>query len=74
MNKKLLLIVLLTFIFISSSKAQTFQKTDFGIKLKINSVEIEIQFYDTSIVRILKSPEGTIFKKKASVIKNPQKI
>jgi len=61
MNKKLLLIVLLTFIFISSSKAQTFQKTDFGIKLKINSVEIEIQFYDTSIVRILKSPEGTIF-------------
>jgi len=74
MNKKLLTIVLFAFVLVSSIKAQTYQKTDLGIKSTINSIEVEIQFYSPSIVRVLKSPEGETFTKESlSVIKVPQK-
>ena len=73
-NKILLIFATLLFAMSTIAIAQTYQKTDLGVKSKINSVEIEILFYDTSIVRILKSPEGAIFNKKSlSVIKTPQK-
>lgn len=55
------------------NNAQTYQKTDLGIKTSIHAVDIEIQFYNPSIVRILKSPEGAAFiKESLSVIKTPQ--
>jgi len=74
MNKKLLTIVLFAFVLVSSIKAQTYQKTDLGIKSTINSIEVEIQFYSPSIVRVLKSLEGETFTKESlSVIKVPQK-
>jgi len=70
MNKKLLIIVLFAFVLVNSIKAQTFEKTDLGIKSIINSAEIEIQFYGPSTVRVLKSPEGKTFTKESlSVIK-----
>ena len=73
MNKKLLITVLFAFVFVSGIKAQTYQKTDLGIKSTVNSVEVEIQFYGPSIVRVLKSPEGETFTKESlSVIKVPQ--
>jgi len=73
MNKKLLIIVLFAFVLVNSIKAQTFEKTDLGIKSIINSAEIEIQFYGPSTVRVLKSPEGKTFTKESlSVIKVPQ--
>jgi alpha-D-xyloside xylohydrolase len=73
MNKKLLIIVLFAFVLVNSIKAQTFEKTDLGIKSIINSVEVEIQFYGPSTVRVLKSPEGKTFTKESfSVIKIPQ--
>ena len=54
--------------------AQPYQKTDFGIKSSISSIDVEIQFYGPSTVRILKSPEGHTFTKESlSVIKTPQK-
>lgn len=54
--------------------AQPYQRTDLGIKAKINSIEVEIQFYGPSVARILKSPENTIFTKKSlSVTVVPQK-
>jgi alpha-D-xyloside xylohydrolase len=54
--------------------AQSFQKTDLGLKTAINSVGIEIQFYSSSEVRVLKWPERNTFTKQSlSVIKNPQK-
>jgi len=59
----------------ATSQAQTWQKTDAGIKTTINKTAIEIQFYTASTVRIIKSPEGSAFDKKSlSVIKTPEKI
>jgi len=56
------------------SQAQSYQKTDTGIKTVVNSVGIEIQFYGPSTVRIVKWPTGEAFTKKSlSVIKTPQK-
>ena len=74
MSKKLFIIAIFTFTVIYIGKAQTFQKTDLGAKSIINSIEVEIQFYNPSTVRILKSPEGKTFTKKSlSVVATPQK-
>ena len=70
---RLYLVLLLVFVTIDS-QAQSWQKTDAGIKTSINKVDIEIQFYTGSTVRIIKSPEGSTFGKKSlSVIKSPEK-
>jgi alpha-D-xyloside xylohydrolase len=71
MNKiNLMLLVLM--IFAIYGQAQTYQKTDWGIKAIINSTDVEIQFYSPSIVRVLKYPEGEMFTKESlSVIKKP---
>jgi len=54
--------------------AQSYDKTEFGITTTINAIDVEIQFYNPSIVRVLKSPEGRSFDKKSlSVIETPQK-
>jgi len=74
MNKKLLIIVLFAFVLVNSIEAQIYQKTDLGIKSSINSIDVEIQFYGPSTVRVLKWPEGKTFTKESlSVIKTPQK-
>lgn len=67
--------LLITVLSISiSSSAQSFQKTNLGIKTNINSIAVEIQVYSSSIVRIVKSPVGRSFSKESlSVIKKPQK-
>jgi len=55
--------------------SQTFKKTTWGLKTSINAVDVEIQFYSPSIVRVLKSPEGKPFTKESlSVVKKPQAI
>src|SRR5690242_7910193 len=65
--------LLLTVLAINSD-AQSFQKTDLGIKTIINSTAIEIQYYGPSIVRVLKSPADRSFiKESLSVITEPQK-
>ncbi len=68
-------VLLLTAFSISkSSNAQSYQKTDLGIKAIINSTAIEIQYYSPSTVRVLKSPDGRPFTKESlPVIKKPQK-
>ena len=71
--KKFKLTLSLLMIFVISGMAQSYQKTDLGLKTKINSTDIEIQFYGPSTVRVLKSPEGKTFTKESlSVIKKPQ--
>lgn len=53
--------------------AQSYQKTDKGIRANVESMDVEIQFYSPAIVRVIKSPEGRVFKKESlSVIKTPQ--
>jgi alpha-D-xyloside xylohydrolase len=55
-----------------STYAQKYQKTGFGIKASIDSLEVEVQFYSPSTVRILKWPKGHNFTKESlSVIKKP---
>jgi alpha-D-xyloside xylohydrolase len=71
--KKYFVIISLVFIMAFSGKAQSYQKTNFGVKTKVNTVEIEIQFYSPSMVRILKWPEGKPYTKESlSVIMAPQ--
>ena len=74
MNNKLFVFILFVFTLVNHCSAQTYQKTDLGAKSIINSIEVEIQFYNPSTVRILKSPEGKTFTKKSlSVVATPQK-
>ena len=55
------------------SQAQSYQKTNLGIKTKINSTDVEIQFYGPTTVRVLKSPAGKPFTKESlTVVKKPQ--
>lgn len=55
--------------------AQVYKVTELGIKTEINAVDVELQFYDPSIVRVLKSPVGSVFVKKSlSVVKSPKKL
>ncbi|EGJ99290.1 TIM-barrel domain-containing protein [Dysgonomonas gadei] len=71
MKKKFILLILS--IIAGQLFAQTYQKTDKGIKTNVQSMDVEIQFYSPSIVRVVKSPEGRSFKKESlSVIKTPQ--
>jgi len=54
--------------------AQSFQKTNSGIKSTVQSMQVEIQFYSPTIVRVLKSPAGIAVEKVSlSVIKSPEK-
>jgi len=72
--KKINLLLLLV-VFAISSQAQSYTKTDLGVKTQINSMDVEIQFYGSSIVRIVKSPEGKTFTKNSlSVVKKPQGV
>ncbi len=72
--KRIYLLLCFAFIFGTIGKAQSYQKTGLGIKSTVNSTTIEIQVYSPSIVRIVKSPAGSSFKKESlSVIKTPQK-
>jgi alpha-D-xyloside xylohydrolase len=72
--KRCLTLLLTVFFIAASANAQSYQKTESGVKSVINSVGIEIQFYSPSIVRILKWPDGKTFKKESlAVIKTPQK-
>jgi alpha-D-xyloside xylohydrolase len=71
--KKIDLMLLLLMFLSVGIQAQSYQKTDLGIKAKINSTDVEIQFYGPTTVRVLKSPEGKIFTKESlSVVERPQ--
>lgn len=74
MKNKLLFAALIACSSIINGNAQSYRKTDLGIKTVINSVGTEIQFYNPSTVRVLKWPDGKAFKKESlSVIKTPEK-
>jgi alpha-D-xyloside xylohydrolase len=67
--------IFLVFAVYFNSNAQTWQKTETGIKTSFNKVNIEIQFYTPSTVRVIKFPEtGSFNKKSLSVVAIPQKV
>lgn len=50
-----------------------YQQTEAGIKMSVDSLDIEVQFYSPSIVRVIKSPKGKqVEKNSLSVVKEPQ--
>ncbi len=61
-------------IFSFETQAQFYIRTDLGIKTEIDSIGIEIQFYNPSTIRVIKWPVGETYSKRSlSVIKVPQK-
>jgi alpha-D-xyloside xylohydrolase len=74
MNKIFLTMALLVCTLVVTANAQSYKKTELGIKTTINSTEVEIQFYNPTTVRVLKSPEGKTYEKKSlSVIETTKK-
>ena len=73
--KKVQAYFLLCCFFISTQLiAQSYKKTNLGIKATTQSMTVEIQFYSPTIVRVLKVPEGVPSTKTSlSVIKSPEK-
>jgi len=73
MKKKCLLLLTL-FLIGFCAVAQSYQKTDLGLKTVVNATVIEVQFYSPQIVRVIKYPEKDLFEKKSlSVIKTAEK-
>ena len=57
--------------FITHGSAQSYLKTDIGIKTSINNTDYEIQFFSPSIVRVIKMARGImLYQKSLSVIKS----
>lgn len=74
MKRFFLMLPLMVALPISGHAQSSYQMTELGAKATINSIEVEIQFYSPSIIRVLKSPEGKNFRKESlSVIKTPEK-
>jgi len=65
----------LTLTFPAICCAQSYQKTESGVKTSINGATVEVQFYSPEIVRIVKVPAGNTFTKQSlSVTKKPQPV
>src|ERR1035437_60225 len=73
--KKVQTYFLLCCFFISTQLiAESYKKTNLGIKTTTQSMTVEIQFYSPTIVRVLRVPEGVPSTKTSlSVIKSPEK-
>ncbi len=70
--KKIILFFAVLFSSTFFLQAQNFQKTESGIKTKINTTDVEISFLTPATVRVLKSPVGISFTKESlSVVKIP---
>jgi len=73
MKKYSLLIMAL--LIVGQLAAQSFQRTEQGVKSTIQGTDIQIEFFSPSIVRIFKTPEGKSCEKKSlSVIQTPQPV
>ncbi|MHB9141973.1 MAG: glycoside hydrolase family 31 protein [Paludibacter sp.] len=54
--------------------AQSYQKTDLGVKTTTQSYQLEVQYFSPTIVRVLKTPKGvTLEKSSLSVVKTPER-
>ncbi|HSC39939.1 MAG TPA: TIM-barrel domain-containing protein, partial [Chitinophagaceae bacterium] len=74
MMKKKYVVPMIAMLIFQHGISQNYQKTELGIKLNTQSVQVEIQFFNPQTVRVIKSPEGVPFVKKSlSVIKEPLK-
>lgn len=71
MKRICLMLVLISSV---STFAQSFRKTNLGVKTAAGGQDVEVQFYTPSMVRIIKTPNGKTFVKESlSVILQPTK-
>lgn len=49
-------------------QAQNYEKTDQGLKMHVNAMEVEVSFHSPSIVRVYKVPEGSRYEKESLVV------
>ncbi len=69
------LLITLVLLAASSVYAHNYEKTQNGVKIQTQGMEIEVQFYAPSIVRIVKYPEFTALNKQSlSVVKQPEMV
>ncbi|WP_336525225.1 TIM-barrel domain-containing protein [Bacteroides acidifaciens] len=55
--------------------AQSYQKTTHGIRTTVNGVDVEVQFFTPSVVRVVKTPAGkTVEKQSLSVTASPEEV
>lgn len=55
--------------------AQNYQRTPQGVKVSQQALDVEVQFFSPSIVRVLKAPEKKNYAKESlSVIKTPEQV
>jgi alpha-D-xyloside xylohydrolase len=74
MNRKILIVISFFISLCINGAAQSYEKIDSGIRITTDSVEVSVQFYNSGIARIVKSPVGKSFKKESlTVIKTPVK-
>lgn len=60
---------------ISPALAQKTERTTGGVKTNTQGMDVEIQFYSPSIVRVFKTPEGKPYQKKSLIVtKTPEPI
>lgn len=74
MIKKILILFLFLITLNSKDKAQIFNVTEHGVILNIDSIKIELQFYNPSTIRVIKSlTKIDLSKESLSIISSPQK-
>ena len=71
MNNKICSFAFFAFTMLMNCSAQTFQKTDLGVITIIDSLKVEIQFFNPKTIRILKSPINKIYDKKSLSVIEP---
>ncbi len=67
--------LIITVVIVSGNiTAQSYQKTDSGLKFSVDNMNVEVKLYGENTVRIIKYPAGKAFDKNSlSVIKKEQK-
>ncbi len=76
MEKRIVFILFLLMFSASGSVfAQKYNKTDHGVNVTVDNLNIEVRFYSNHIVRITKYPSGTHFQKTSfAVVKKPENV
>jgi alpha-D-xyloside xylohydrolase len=71
--KKLSILTFLLIGIINFMMSEQYQRTSLGVKASIQSMDVELQFYSPSIVRVIKNAESFSFQKQSiSVNKSPE--
>lgn len=74
-RKHFLLFSLITLLFTLNANSQTVQRTDRGFRANTQKMSIQIDFFTSNTVRVLKMPENCNYKKESlSVIKSPENV